>query len=43
METPRVRVRVSGSEKKLGFDYHVRGEGLSLNWMIVLSYTRYII
>jgi hypothetical protein len=29
--------------KKLGSDYHVRGEELPLNWMIVLNHNVYII
>jgi hypothetical protein len=36
-------LRVSGSEKRLGFDYHVSENGLPQNWMIVLSHNGYII
>ncbi len=35
---PRVRVR--GSEKILGSDYHVSREGLPQNWMILLGHRR---
>jgi hypothetical protein len=34
-------VRVSGSEKNSASDYHVNGEELSQNWMVVLSYGGY--
>jgi hypothetical protein len=30
-------VRVSESEKNSGYDYHVSGEGLLRNWMILLG------
>jgi hypothetical protein len=33
--------RVSGSRKNSGSDYHVSGEGLSRNWMVVLSHRGY--
>jgi hypothetical protein len=33
--------RVSGSEKNSASDYHVNGEELSQNWMVVLSYRGY--
>jgi hypothetical protein len=30
--------RISVSKKILGFDYHVSGEGLPWNWMILLGH-----
>jgi hypothetical protein len=33
-------VRVSGSEKNSGSDYHISGEGLLQNWMILLGHRR---
>jgi hypothetical protein len=32
--------RLSGSEKNSGSDYHVSGEGLPRNWMILLGHRR---
>jgi hypothetical protein len=34
------RLGLAEEEKNSGFDYHVNGEGLSRNWMILLGHRR---